>query len=66
MRKFPLLSLPLSLIAALAACGPNENDPGEGGVTVADAQALDEAAEMLEERRLPPEALETAEAEAAE
>lgn len=52
--------LPISLIALLAACGPNETDPGKGGVTVAEERALDEAAEMLEQRRLPPEALETA------
>lgn len=43
----------------LAACGQGENDPGPGGVTVGEARALDEAAEMLEERRLPPEALST-------
>lgn len=51
---------PLPLIALLAACGPNETDPGKGGVTVAEERGLDEAAEMLEERRLPPEAFETA------
>lgn len=51
---------PLPLLALLAACGPNETDPGKGGVTVAEERALDEAAEMLEERRLPPEAFETA------
>lgn len=44
---------------ALAACGPGENDPGPGGVTVEEARALDDAASMLEERRLPPDALET-------
>lgn len=42
----------------LAACGPNDTDPGPGGVTVAEARALDEAAEMIDARRLPPEALE--------
>jgi len=47
-------------LCLLAACGPNDTDPGKGGVTVAEERALDEAAEMLEERRLPPEALETA------
>lgn len=41
----------------LAACGEAGNDPGPGGVTVDEAKALDRAAEMLEERRLPPEAL---------
>lgn len=32
----------------LAACGQNDNDPGPGGVTVGEAKALDEAAEMLD------------------
>ncbi|MCB2060963.1 MAG: hypothetical protein KDE21_10680 [Novosphingobium sp.] len=45
--------------AVLASCGPGENDPGPGGVTVGEARALDEAAEMIEQRRLPPEALPT-------
>ena len=53
MRSIALL-VPL---AALAACEPAGNDPGPGGVTVDEARALDEAAEMLEERRLPDEAL---------
>ncbi|ABC64496.1 hypothetical protein ELI_12020 [Erythrobacter litoralis HTCC2594] len=47
----------LSLACLLAACGPGENDPGPGGVTVGEAQALDEAAAMLEARKLPPQAL---------
>ena len=38
----------------LAACGPKENDPGPGGVTVGEARALDEAAEMLDSRTDPP------------
>ena len=42
---------------ALAACGSGDNQPGPGGVTVGEARALDEAAEMVEERRPPPEAL---------
>lgn len=44
---------------ALAACGPGENDPGPGGVTMGEAKALDEAASMLDEQRLPAEALES-------
>ena len=47
-----LLALPLFL----AACGPSDSDPGPGGVTVGEARALDEAAEMLEQQRLPAEA----------
>ena len=49
----------------LAACGPNDNDPGPGGVTVGEARALDEAAEMLDSRTSPEEAPPPAEAEAA-
>ena len=41
----------------LAACGQGQNDPGPGAVTMGEARALDEAAEMLEERRLSPEDL---------
>lgn len=49
-------ALPLAL---LAACGQSDTAPGPGGVTVSEARALDEAAEMIEARRLPAEALET-------
>ncbi|RDC58869.1 hypothetical protein HME9302_00044 [Alteripontixanthobacter maritimus] len=38
----------------VAACGPADTDPGEGGVTVGEARALDEAAEMVEAGRLDP------------
>ena len=43
------------LLIGLAACGPEQNDPGPGGVTVGEAKALDEAAKMLDERNTPPE-----------
>ncbi len=46
------LHLPL-LCAALSACGPGENEPGPGGVTVGEARALDEAAAMLDAQRSP-------------
>jgi len=39
---------------ALSACSANDNDPGPGGVTVGEAKALDEAAEMLEKRGRSP------------
>jgi len=52
MRRTALAALLLT-----TACGPAETDPGPGGVTVGEAKALDEAAEMLEQRRLPSEAL---------
>ena len=51
--------LALSLIALmLAACGKAGDTAGPGGVTVSEARALDDAAEMLKQRRpadaLPP------------
>lgn len=49
----------LFAVLLLAACGKGDNEPGPGGVTVGEARALDEAAEMIEQRRLPPEALKT-------
>ena len=54
----PSLAIVLASALLLAACGPSDTDPGPGGVTVGEARALDEAAEMLEQRRLPDEALE--------
>lgn len=41
----------------LASCGEQDNDPGPGGVTVGEARALDEAAEMIEQGRPSPELL---------
>jgi hypothetical protein len=49
--------LPIALVPLLLACGQGENTPGPGGVTAGEARALDEAAEMIEQRRLPPAAL---------
>lgn len=49
-----------SALLFVAACGENETAPGPGGVTIGEARALDEAAEMIEARRLPEEALATA------
>jgi hypothetical protein len=51
--------LPAFCAAALllmAGCGANDNDPGPGGVTVGEARALDQAAEMLDQQRLPEQA----------
>ena len=42
------------LLLVLAACGSNDNDPGPGGVSVGEAKALDQAAEMLEQQRVKP------------
>lgn len=49
------------ILTGLAACGPAQNDPGPGGVTVGEAKALDEAAKMLDERNAPPEMSENTE-----
>ncbi len=48
-RTFILLAL-----SGLAACS---SESGPGGVTAGEAQALDDAAEMLEAQRLPDSAL---------
>lgn len=50
------IALP-TLFLWLAACGPADNDPGPGGVTVGEARALDEAAAEIEARSLPDGAL---------
>jgi hypothetical protein len=47
----------LIVLVLLAGCGKADNAPGPGGVTVGEARALDKAAEMLEQRRMPAEAL---------
>lgn len=49
--------LPLAFLMALAACSKADNEPGPGGVTMGEARALDEAAEMIEAQRLPAAAL---------
>ncbi|WP_428679171.1 hypothetical protein [Sphingopyxis sp.] len=43
---------PLAIVPALlaAGCSRTDNEPGPGGVTVSEAKALDDAAEMLESR----------------
>lgn len=56
--------LGLLALALAASCGPADNDSGPGGVTVGEARALDEAAAMIEQRRLPEQALPPAEDDA--
>lgn len=53
-------ALALAGISLLAACGSSDDGPGTGGVSVEEAEALDQAAEMLDSQRLPAEALEEA------
>lgn len=48
---------PIFVLCLLAACGGGDSRTA-GGVTPDEARALDEAAEMIEARRLPAEALE--------
>jgi hypothetical protein len=48
---------PVLAIFCLAACGKKDTDPGPGGVSVGEARALDDAASMLDQQRLPPGAL---------
>jgi hypothetical protein len=48
---------PALAIFGLAACGQKDTDAGPGGVSVGEARALDDAASMLDQQRLPPEAL---------
>ena len=52
MRFAPILTV----LLCLTACGKQDNAPGPGGVSMGEAKALDEAAEMLEGQRLsvPP------------
>lgn len=45
-----------SLALSLAACG-SEAARAPGAISAGEAKALEEAASMLDERRLPPEAL---------
>ena len=43
----------IAAVLALAACEKADNEPGPGGVTMGEARALDEAAEMLDAKRPP-------------
>ncbi len=50
----------LILAALLSGCGGSPNDPGVGGVTRSEAQALNDAAEMLDQTEPPPSVLDSA------
>lgn len=54
MRAIATLAPVLAVL--LSGCG-NGDQSGPGGVTTAESKALDEAAEMIEQQRLPQEAL---------
>ena len=49
----------LAALLALPGCSKSDNAPGPGGVTVGEAKALAQPAEIIESRRMPPEALAT-------
>ena len=53
MPRWPIAA---GLALTLAACG-GEGASAPGGVSAGEANALEDAAAMLDERRLPPEAL---------
>lgn len=46
--------LTLLVSFCLAGCGPAPTDPGPGGVTVEEAEALDTAAEKLDAEQANP------------
>lgn len=45
-----LTTAAIALLLLAAGCSRTDNEPGPGGVTVSEAKALDDAAEMLESR----------------
>lgn len=53
MRQLPIMA---ALALVLVGCG-DEGASAPGGVSAGEAKALKDAAAMLDERRLPPEAL---------
>lgn len=54
VMRIARLSLAVFVLATLSGCGGKDTDPGPGGVTKGEARTLDEAAEMLDARQLPP------------
>ena len=45
-----LVPASVAALLSMSACSRTDNEPGPGGVTVSEAKALDDAAEMLESR----------------
>ena len=65
MAKPRMTSAALAMLILAAGCSRTDNEPGPGGVTVSEAKALDDAAEMLESRGSAAETGQTAGAEKA-
>lgn len=58
MPRLPAAAALLALPLALVACGSEDPAP-PGAVSPGEAKALEDAASMLDERQLPPQALPT-------
>ena len=56
MIDLRMTSAALAMLILTTGCSRTDNEPGPGGVTVSEAKALDDAAEMLESRDSPPAA----------
>lgn len=56
----PVAGLTLALPAALSACGEHEDPRPPAGISAGEAQAIEDAASMLDERRLPATGAENA------
>ena len=65
-RKLNIVLTAAAALMLVAGCSRTDNEPGPGGVTVSEAKALDDAAEMLESRDTTPAAEVEAAADKAE
>ncbi len=54
MIDLRIASAAFAMLILTAGCSRTDNEPGPGGVTVSEAKALDDAAEMLESRDSTP------------
>jgi len=54
MIDLRMTSAALAMLILTTGCSRTDNEPGPGGVTVSEAKALDDAAEMLESRDSTP------------
>ena len=54
MIDLRMAGMALAMLILPTGCSRTDNEPGPGGVTVSEAKALDDAAEMLESRNSAP------------